>query len=50
MNAEDVTEGMRAAAATFGLSPVFNRLSERLRLRTFTQPGVLTGLLQRYGA
>jgi lysine-N-methylase len=50
MLAEDVTAGVRTAAATFGLSPVFNRLSERLRLRTFAQAGVPTALLQRYGA
>jgi lysine-N-methylase len=50
MNAEDVTEGVRAAAATFGLSPVFDRLSERLRLGTLAQAGVPTGLLRRYGA
>ena len=50
MNAEDVTEGARAAASTFGLSPVFDRFSERLRLRTLAQPGVPTELLRRYGA
>jgi len=50
MNAEDVTEGVRAAASTFGLSPVFDRLSERRRLRALAVPGVPTEMFRRYGA
>ena len=50
MTADDVLAGVRTAAGTFGASPVFARLSERLRLYGLAAPGVPTAMLVRYGA
>ncbi|HSW46378.1 MAG TPA: YkgJ family cysteine cluster protein [Phycisphaerae bacterium] len=46
---DDVIEGLRTTAMTFGLSPLMSRLSERLRLRSLAVPGGPSGLLGRYG-
>ncbi|MEP0842892.1 MAG: YkgJ family cysteine cluster protein [Phycisphaerae bacterium] len=46
---EDVLDGLRQAHHTFGVSPVFSRLSERLRLHAFARPGVPGALLAAYG-
>jgi len=46
---EDVLEGLRRVHHTYGVSPVFGRISERLRLRTLSKPGVPTALLAAYG-
>ncbi len=49
LSAEDVLAGLRSAHHTFGVSPVFARISERLRLRALAQEGVAFGLLAAYG-
>jgi lysine-N-methylase len=46
---EDVIEGLRQASHTFGVSPVFARISERMRIRALAQPGVTIGLQALYG-
>ncbi len=50
INADDVLQGVRTAAATFGTSPDFARLSERMRVRALAEPGVPSAFLARYGA
>lgn len=47
--ADDVVDGVRTAAATFGVSPVFARPSERFRLRALAVPDVPSALFARYG-
>jgi lysine-N-methylase len=49
LSAEDVLEGVRRAHHTFGVSPVFTRISERLRLRALSRPGIASGVLRWYG-
>jgi len=46
---EELIEGLRKAHHTFGVSPVFARISERLRLHAFARPGVPAGLLAIFG-
>lgn len=45
----DLLEGLRQAQHTFGVSPVFGRISERLRLRALSQPGLPGALLGSFG-
>ncbi len=47
---EDVLEGVRRAHPTFGVSPVFARISERMRLKALARPGVAGALVGCYGA
>jgi lysine-N-methylase len=47
--AEDVLEGVRRAHHTFGVSGVFTRISERLRLQAFARPGVVGALVAQFG-
>ncbi|HOB76740.1 MAG TPA: YkgJ family cysteine cluster protein [Phycisphaerae bacterium] len=49
LTADDVIAGLRRAHTTFGVSPVFARISERLRLRALARPGVVQGLTALYG-
>jgi hypothetical protein len=49
LTAEDVLAGVRQAHHTFGVSPVFARISERMRLRALARPGIPAALLARYG-
>lgn len=49
LTAEDVLAGVRRAHHTYGVSPVFARISERLRLRALARPGVPGALLAAYG-
>lgn len=46
---ETVLEGVRRAHHTFGVSPVFRRISERFRLRALARPGVPAAILAVYG-
>ncbi len=46
--AEDILNGVRQAHHTFGVSPVFSRFTERLRLRAIL-PNVTATLLAQYG-
>jgi lysine-N-methylase len=48
LTAEDVLAGVRQAHHTFGVSPVFARISERLRMRGLARPGVPAAVLHRY--
>jgi hypothetical protein len=48
MTPEDVLNGVRQAHHTFGISPVFSRFSERLRLRAIP-PGMTWPILNQYG-
>lgn len=45
---EDLLTGTRKVHLTFGVSPVFSHLSERLRLRAMMLPGLSLALLSRY--
>lgn len=47
---EDLLAGVRQAHHTFGVSPVFTRISERMRLHAFARPGIPAAILARYGA
>lgn len=49
-NADDVLAGTHIAHQTFGVSPVFNRVSERLRMRGLARPGLPAAVLEQYGA
>lgn len=49
LTAGDVLAGVREAHHTFGVSPVFSRVSEKLRMRGLARPGVPAALLDRYG-
>ena len=49
LSADDVLAGLRRAQHTYGVSPEFVRVSERLRLRALAKPGVPALLLARYG-
>lgn len=44
-----LVEGLRCAHHTFGVSPVFARISEKLRLQGLGRPGIVSALLERYG-
>ncbi|NLE60871.1 MAG: YkgJ family cysteine cluster protein [Planctomycetes bacterium] len=46
---EAVIEGLRQAHHTFGISPVFRRISERFRLRALARPGIPAAILAKYG-
>lgn len=46
---EDVLTGLRRAHRSFGVSPVFGRMSERLRLRALSREGIPAALLAAYG-
>lgn len=48
IRAEDLLAGLRRTHHTFGVSPVFSKISERLRLKGLARPGVLAGVLARY--
>lgn len=48
LDGEDVLAGVREAHHTFGVSPVFARISERLRLRALARPGVAGAVLQAW--
>ncbi len=48
LTAETVLEGLRQAHHTFGVSPVFGRISERFRLRAMCRPGVPAAILAAY--
>jgi hypothetical protein len=50
LTGDDVVAGVRRAHHTFGVSPVFMRISEKLRLHAFARPGVVGALVARYGA
>jgi hypothetical protein len=45
---EDVTEGLRRVHHTFGVSPALGRLSERLRLKAMSRPGVSASILRQF--
>lgn len=47
--AEDIIAGLRRAHHTFGVSPVFARISERLRLHALARPGMVVALMAQYG-
>ena len=49
LTAEDVLAGLRRAHHTYGVSPVFSRISERLRLRALARPGIPAAILHAYG-
>ncbi|GMU24256.1 MAG: hypothetical protein AMXMBFR13_43310 [Phycisphaerae bacterium] len=49
LSADDLMAGLRRAHHTFGVSPVFARISERLRLKALARPGIAGRLLDRYG-
>jgi lysine-N-methylase len=46
---EAVIKGLRQAHHTFGISPVFSRISERFRLRALARPGLPAAILAQYG-
>lgn len=45
---EAVIGGLRQAHHTFGVSPVFRRISERFRLRALARPGIPASILAEY--
>jgi lysine-N-methylase len=47
--AEDALMGLRQAHHTFGISPVFSTVSERMRMRSLARPGIPGGILAAYG-
>jgi len=49
LSADDVITGLRRAHHTYGISPVFARVSEKLRLRGLAHIGVPRSLLTKYG-
>lgn len=49
LQAQDIVDGVRRMGHAFGVSPLFRRVSERLRLRALAQPGTPAALLQAYG-
>lgn len=49
LTGEDVLAGLQRAHYTYGVSPVFARISERLRLRALARPGIPGALLVAYG-
>lgn len=49
IKADDLMAGLRQAHHTFGVSPVFARISEKLRLHALARPGVPAALLGAYG-
>ena len=49
LTADDIVAGVTRTHRTFGVSPVFGRFSERLRLAAFARPGVPAAVLNRYG-
>jgi hypothetical protein len=49
LDSDDMLAGLRRAHHTFGVSPVFARISERLRLHALARPGIVGGLLGQYG-
>jgi lysine-N-methylase len=49
LTAEAVLEGLRQTHHTFGVSPVFSRISERFRLRALSHPEIPAAILARYG-
>lgn len=48
LTADDLDTGIRQVHETFGVSPVFTRISERLRLRALGQPNVPAAILAAY--
>lgn len=49
LTAEAVIGGLRQVHHTFGISPVFGRISERFRLRALARPGIPAAILAEYG-
>lgn len=49
ITAQDVLEGLRQAHFTYGVSPVFAKISERLRIRGLARPGVPGAILAEFG-
>lgn len=49
LDAAAIVAGLRQTHHTFGISPVFRRLSERLRLRALSQSGIPASILAQYG-
>ena len=49
LNADDVLAGVRTTHHTFGVSPVFSRISECMRLRGISDSGAVLALVTRYG-
>jgi lysine-N-methylase len=49
LQAGDVLAGLRRAHHTFGVSPVFARISERMRIHAFAKPGIVGALMGKYG-
>jgi lysine-N-methylase len=49
LQADDMLAGLRRAHHTFGISPVFARISEKLRLKAFAKPGIVAAVMARYG-
>jgi hypothetical protein len=50
LNTDDVLAATHTAHQTFGVSPVFTRVSERLRMRGLARPGIPAAVLKQYGA
>ena len=48
LTADTVIEGLRRTHHTFGVSPVFGRISERFRLRALSRPGIPMAILAKY--
>lgn len=48
LTADDVLEGLRQVFHTFGVSPVFARISERMRLVGLARPGAVTAINRKY--
>ncbi|MGQ9651168.1 MAG: YkgJ family cysteine cluster protein [Phycisphaerae bacterium] len=46
---EALISGLRQVNHTFGVSPVFGRMSERFRLRALARPGIPASILAEYG-
>jgi hypothetical protein len=49
LNGDDVLAGLRRASCTFGVSPVFGRFSERMRLKALSNQWLPRALLCAYG-
>jgi lysine-N-methylase len=49
LSREDVIGGIRQAHYTFGVSPLFVSVSERLRLKGLARPGIPAAILAAYG-
>lgn len=49
LTTEDIQAGVRQTHHSFGVSPVFGRLSEQFRLHVFARPGIPAAILADYG-